>query len=85
MNIYRYAFLESFVRRKSLDAQLNQFSASVIADCLSFVPIKTVMFQLQPLHYSFELKVIKVAVIKQLSVKMNYKMQSKIIILTCKC
>ena len=58
MNIYRDAFLESFVRRESLDAQLNQFSASVIADCLSFIAIEAVVLELKPLYYSFELQMI---------------------------
>ena len=64
MSIYRYAFLKSFVWRKSLDAQFNQFSASVIPDCLSFIAIEAVVFQLQPLYYSFELQIITNAVIK---------------------
>ena len=64
MKTHRNALLESFVRRKSLDAQLNQFSASVITDCLSFIAIEAVVFQLQPLYYSFELKIITIAVIK---------------------
>ena len=64
MNIYRYAFLESFVRRESLDAQLNQFSASVITDCLPFIAIEAVVFKFQPLYYSFELQILTNAVIK---------------------
>ena len=64
MNIYRYAFLESLVRRKSLDAQLNQFSASIVTDCLPFIPIEAVVFELQPLYYSLELQIITNAIIK---------------------
>ena len=76
MNIYRYAFLESFVRRKSLDAQFNQCRASVITDCLSFIAIEAVVFELQPLYYSFELQIIANAIIKKLSAKMNYNVEN---------
>ena len=64
MKTHRNALLESFVRRKTLDTQLNQFSASIVTDCLPFIPIEAVVFELQPLYYSLELQIITNAIIK---------------------
>ena len=57
METHRNSFLESFVRRKSLDAQLNKCRTSIVTDCLSFVAIEAVVFQLQPFYHSLELEI----------------------------